>query len=117
MPFAFTPRLTSIIRGFAGVLAVLLLVAACSDDDFGYQERSVEELYNNAMDELLDGSYVEAAQGFDEVERQHPYSVWATKAQLMNPFEHLEAALEAKQLCLLQYTWFRSGAWAIFSLD
>ena len=88
MPFAFTPRLTSIIRGFAGVLAVLLLVAACSDDDFGYQERSVEELYNNAMDELLDGSYVEAAQGFDEVERQHPYSVWATRAQIMAAYAY-----------------------------
>ena len=88
MPFAFTPRLTSIIRSFAGVLAVLLLVAACSDDDFGYQERSVEELYNNAMDELLDGSYVEAAQGFDEVERQHPYSVWATRAQIMAAYAY-----------------------------
>ena len=88
MPFAFTPRLTSIIRGFAGVLAVLLLVAACSDDDFGYQERSVEELYNNSMDELLDGSYVEAAQGFDEVERQHPYSVWATRAQIMAAYAY-----------------------------
>ena len=88
MPFAFTPRLTSIIRGFAGVLAVLLLVAACSDDDFGYQERSVEELYNNAMDELLDGSYVGAAQGFDEVERQHPYSVWATRAQIMAAYAY-----------------------------
>lgn len=88
MPFAFTPRLTSIIRGFAGVLAVLLLVAACSDDDFGYQEKSVEELYNNAMDELLDGSYVEAAQGFDEVERQHPYSVWATRAQIMAAYAY-----------------------------
>ena len=88
MPFAFTPRLTSIIRSFAGVLAVLLLVAACSDDDFGYQEQSVEELYNNAMDELLDGSYVEAAQGFDEVERQHPYSVWATRAQIMAAYAY-----------------------------
>jgi outer membrane protein assembly factor BamD len=32
-----------------------------------------------------------AAESFDEVERQHPYSVWATKAQLMAGYAHYEA--------------------------
>ena len=40
------------------------------------------------MDDLLDGSYVEAAKGFDEVERQHPYSVWATRAQIMAAYAY-----------------------------
>ena len=88
MTFAFTQRSSSIFRGFAGVLAALLILAACAEDDVGYQERSVEELYNDAMDELLDGSYVDAAKGFDEVERQHPYSVWATRAQIMAAFAY-----------------------------
>jgi len=88
MPFNLLHRYCSLLRGFAGVLAVLLLVAACSDDEFGYQERSVEELYNDAMDNLLDASFIEAAEGFDEVERQHPYSVWATRAQIMAAFAY-----------------------------
>jgi len=88
MTFAFTQRSSSIIRGFAGVFAVLLILAACAEDDAEYQERPVEKLYNSAMDELLDGSYVNAAKGFDEVERQHPYSVWATRAQIMSAYAY-----------------------------
>ena len=30
----------------------------------------------------------EAAKLFDEVERQHPYSVWARRAQLMSAFNY-----------------------------
>jgi len=77
------------------VLAGALAVAACSSDDdeiaealdeAGYVEGSVEQLYNSAMDSLLEGERLTAAQLFDEVERQHPYSVWATKAQLMGAY-------------------------------
>ncbi|SVE61215.1 uncharacterized protein METZ01_LOCUS514069, partial [marine metagenome] len=88
MTFAFSQSSSSIIRGFAGVLAVLLILSACAEDDAEYQERPVEQIYNSAMDELLDGSYVTAAKGFDEVERQHPYSVWATRAQIMSAYAY-----------------------------
>jgi outer membrane protein assembly factor BamD len=63
-----------------------LALAACADKKDGYVERPVDELYNNAMDELLDEDYTKAAHDFDEVDRQHPYSVWATKAQLMSAY-------------------------------
>ena len=63
---------------------VLLLLAGCaSDKKDTYVEKPVEQLYNTAMNQLLDGTYEKSAKSFDEVERQHPYSVWATKAQLM----------------------------------
>lgn len=78
------PRLpgSTVLR--PAVAAAAFLVAACSgDDEVAYVERSVEDLYNEAMDELLDGAYEAASLAFQEVERQHPYSVWATKAQLM----------------------------------
>ena len=48
-----------------------------------YIERPVEDIYNIAMDYLLDEAYGDAAMAFEEVERQHPYSVWSTKAQVM----------------------------------
>ncbi len=88
MTFALTQRPSSILRGFACVLVALLILAACAEDNAEYQERSVEELYNDAMDNLLDGSFVDAAKGFDEVERQHPYSVWATRAQIMASYAY-----------------------------
>ena len=72
------------------VLAVSLALAACSSSDEApeYVERPVEDLYNAAMNTLLSGDFKEAARLFDEVERQHPYSVWASKAQLMGAYAH-----------------------------
>ena len=74
------------------LVALPLALGACSsnDDQQPYVERPVEELYNNAMDELLDSNYKVAAELFDEVERQHPYSVWASKAQLMAAYAHYQ---------------------------
>jgi len=64
-------------------LALLLGACAATDTPDPYVERPVEELYNVAMDQMEAGDYKTAAKSFDEVERQHPYSQWATKAQVM----------------------------------
>jgi outer membrane protein assembly factor BamD len=76
---------------FAAVLAASgLLLSACSngDEEVVYVEQPVTTLYNDAMDELMAESYQPAAEMFDEVERQHPYSAWATKGQLMAAFAY-----------------------------
>lgn len=67
------------------LLAAALGLAACSGDKAPetYVEEPVEQLYNAAVDELEKGSYELAGTKFDEVERQHPYSTWAVKAQVM----------------------------------
>lgn len=68
-----------------------LLLAACSSDDKPeYVERPVSELYNGAQDLLDAKEYQKAAEAFDEVERQHPYSVWATKATLMSAYAYYQ---------------------------
>ncbi len=69
-----------------GVFA--LLMSSCGTTEEAYVERPVEELYNIAMNDLANGSYAEATKGFDEVERQHPYSVWATRAQIMSAYAY-----------------------------
>lgn len=64
--------------------ASFVLVACSSDgDEDTYVARDVEVIYNFAYDALDRKRYRLAAAGFDEVERQHPYSVWARRAQLM----------------------------------
>ena len=65
------------------------LLAACAEPD-KYVERPVDQLYNEGMGQLQREFYREAAKAFDEVERQHPYSVWATKAQLMAAYAHYQ---------------------------
>ncbi len=83
----------SILRfGVLGFPALLVLAACGSSNKDIYVERPVEELYNKAMDEIVDENYNTASKAFDEVERQHPYSVWATKAQLMEAYVLYEAS-------------------------
>lgn len=48
--------------------------------------KPVEELYNEAADALDLKEYRRATRLFEDVERQYPYSKWATKAQLMAAF-------------------------------
>ena len=67
-----------------GVTALICLLGACGGGKKEvYIEKPVDDLYNKAMDELVEERYATAARTFQEVESQHPYSVWATKGQLM----------------------------------
>ena len=80
---------TKFMRGaLAG--AALATLAACSsgsaDEDIAYVARDVESLYGEAQRRLDRGNTLFAAALFDEVERQHPYSPWARRAQLMSSF-------------------------------
>ena len=78
-------------RGLVNLCLCAMMSAAlagCSSDEVTYEERPVEAIYNQAMDRLLNGESGLAAVDFDEVERQHPYSVWARKSQLMAAYSH-----------------------------
>ncbi|MCB9978370.1 MAG: outer membrane protein assembly factor BamD [Rhodospirillales bacterium] len=65
---------------------IVLTLGACASAPKKEPEKPVEVLYNEAADALDKKDYVEATRLFDEVERQHPYSKWATKAQQMAAF-------------------------------
>lgn len=71
----------------------LTLLGACADGDSGkpYVEKPVDELYNGALKAMKAHEYPEAARLFDEVERQHPYSEWASRAQLMAAYANYQA--------------------------
>jgi outer membrane protein assembly factor BamD len=68
----------------------LIALAACGEREEPYVERPVEELYNDAVNAMSSQQYRRAARLFDEVERQHPYSVWATRAQLQAAYAHYQ---------------------------
>ena len=67
-----------------GCLVIFLTACSGNEPELQYVERSVEQLYNQALDALNEEEYTRAFQLFEEVDRQHPYSAWATKAQLMS---------------------------------
>jgi outer membrane protein assembly factor BamD len=57
-------------------------------NDTAYVARDVSSLYTAAKRSMDQGDYEQSAKLFDEVERQHPYSVWARHAQLMSAFNY-----------------------------
>jgi outer membrane protein assembly factor BamD len=84
-----TPKFAPAVVG----TLVALSLAGCAQNragraDLPYVARDVGTLYSAAKQRLDQGRYKEAAALFDEVERQHPYSVWARRAQLMGSFSY-----------------------------
>jgi len=67
----------------------------------------IAKLYNKGLVDLKDKQYKSAAKQFGEVERQHPYSQWATRAILLQAYsfymrnEYDEATAAAKRFITL----------------
>ena len=56
-----------------------------------YVERPVDQIYGDAWKKINGDDWVGAAKQFDEVERQHPYSIWARRAMLMSAYCYYQA--------------------------
>lgn len=70
------------------LLIVALSLAACSSkkDEAEKPPEPPENLYNSAIDKLNEKDYKGAIVAFEEVERQHPYSEWAVRSEVMAAF-------------------------------
>ena len=71
------------------MILIFLIVFSCSSkkiEEIEYVEREVDEIYNSAIDLMNNEKFISAAEEFNEVERQHPYSIWATRAQIMSAY-------------------------------
>jgi outer membrane protein assembly factor BamD len=94
-----TPVRSRFARGMLAAATGAFLLAGCSwlgldssdDKDADYVERPVEQIYNDAWTQIKGKDWEKAAKQFDEVERQHPYSVWARRAMLMSAFCYYQA--------------------------
>ena len=91
-------RLRPVLRGLA-LGGALLAVAGCpifggNDDETNdankdaanYRERTVEQIYADGWRAIGAGAWDLCAAQFNEVDRQHPYSVWARRAMLISAF-------------------------------
>ena len=72
------------IYGICGLLTVLTACSSGPDLD----KMSVDELYNYAFDELEATRYKKAAEAFEKVETDFPYSKWAVKSKLMGAYAY-----------------------------
>lgn len=76
------------------VFLIMINITACSssnDKDLSatiIEEKPATELYNTAYDFLKEKEFLQAAKAFENVDLEHPYSKWATKAQLMAAYSY-----------------------------
>jgi len=106
-------------RNLILLFAIAGLSACSSTDEDRYVARDVEVIYNLAQESLEKKRYKFAAVAFDEVERQHPYSVWARRAQLMSAYSHymsngFDDAILAAQRFLQLHPGNRSAPYAYY---
>ncbi len=71
--------------------AALVVCTACSstnddEEESKYADTPADQLYAQAHAKLDEKDYTTAVEIFDEVERQHPYSEWSPRAQVMAGF-------------------------------
>jgi len=91
-------KLAVLALAAGGVLLTSGCGGARKNRDTAYVARDVETLYAAAKDQLDRGDSRVAAVLFDEVERQHPYSPWARRAQLMSAFSYYAGRDYAKSI-------------------
>ncbi len=76
-------------------IALAGVLGACSSSgrsqDLAYVERPVEQLYLTGTEAFEKRRFAEAVQYFNEVERQHPYSEWASRSQIMTAYAHYQS--------------------------
>ncbi len=82
------PRPAVLFIAAAAVTSLTACAHGGNKGDTAYVARDVSSLYQSAKRSLDQQDYEQAAKLFDEVERQHPYSVWARRAQLMSAFSY-----------------------------
>lgn len=113
----FMPLKFQLFRIVSIPLIVATLAACSSGEKDTYIARDVEVLYNLGYDNLARERWKLAAAAFDEVERQHPYSVWARQAQLMGAYafymsDEYDGAILAAERFLSLHPGNRNAAYA-----
>ena len=104
------------------LLASLALTAGCGSKGkkkLAYVERPAEKIYLQGYDRLQRKDWARAVLLFDEVERQHPYSVWARRAMLMAAYANYQAkkyndAIDVAQRYIALHPGSRSAPYAYY---
>ena len=101
-----------------GLLAVFCVITACASDP-DMDDWSAEQIYNKAFEDLEATKYKKAAQEFEKVETEHPYSKWAVKSKLMSAFayykdEKYDDAIIATDRFLKYHPGNKDAAYALY---
>jgi outer membrane protein assembly factor BamD len=113
-------RISNLLRSVGLCVGLAAALVGCaSDEEPEIPEQPAEVLYNNALVTLEDGRAAEAAKLFEEVERQHPYSSWATQALVMAAYSYYlmddyDSAVPALENFIQLHPGNRNAAYAFY---
>lgn len=83
------------MKKFLKVMSLICFVflASCASNEniINDEDKTAEQLYKEGYDYLEKTSYQRAAETFDKIEMEHPYSKWATKSKLMSAYSYYKA--------------------------
>lgn len=96
----------------------MLIISACAsgskekkEEPVDVNNASVETLFSRATKALENERYKEATKFFEEVERQHPYSQFSTRAQLMSAYSsYLDQRYDEAVISLDRYIQLHPGS-------
>lgn len=95
---------------FALCCGLLMLSACAASNDEQQVELSAEDLYRQGYQYLQKTSYAKAAESFETLEMEHPYSKWAVKAKLMGAYAYYkDGKYDDALLSLDRFTKFHPG--------
>lgn len=104
------------------IVALAVTATACQGnrkEELAYIERPAELIYNEGIEQFDKNRYDRAAQFFDEVERQHPYSEWARRAMMMAAYANYQsndydAAISTAERYIALYPGGQTTAYAYY---
>ena len=73
------------------LLCMILMLASCAsskEDAVSGISQTAEQLYKQGYQNLQKTAYVKAAENFEKIELEHPYSKWAVKSKLMAAYAY-----------------------------
>ena len=117
--FMILDWITKLLRSAGLCLGLAATLVGCASDEPEIPEQPAEILYTNALNTLEEGRAAQAAKLFEEVERQHPYSSWATQALIMAAYSYYlmddyDSAIPALENFIELHPGNRSAAYAFY---
>ena len=112
-------RIPSLLRSVGLFVGLAAAVMGCASEEPEIPDQPAEVLYTNALNSLEEGRAAESARMFEEVERQHPYSSWATQALVMAAYSYYlmddyDSAIPALENFIQLHPGNRNAAYAFY---
>jgi outer membrane protein assembly factor BamD len=112
-------RIPNVLRSVSLYVGLAAALIGCASEEPEIPDQPAEVLYTNAINTLEEGKAQEAAKLFEEVERQHPYSSWATQALVMAAYSYYlmddyDSAIPALENFIQLHPGNRNAAYAFY---